>query len=377
MAIKAEASFSLKDELFNDKTVARLAKHLRAADPKFNQRGFKKRALSRFPELELKERIAWLVAVLEAYLPERFEAAVAVLDAALPPPLDPSKTDDDFGEFIWIVPGEYVARHGCSEAHLGLSLDFLREATKRFSSENAIRPFLASYPEQTMAFVRDCAVHPNYHVRRLASEGIRPFLPWAPRVEIPAKEIVGVLDVLHADPTRYVTRSVANTLNDLSKLDPELVLRTLKRWRRQKRQAQPELDFVTRHSLRTLTKKDHVGALALLGYPANARVRVTNVEASDRVELGGRYEFRATLTSGERQKLLVALRLYYLKANGEHAPKVFAVKDVEVSKGERVEILKRQPFKAITTRTLYPGVHKAELVVNGRVVASHEFNFSA
>ena len=98
----------------------------------------------------------------------------------MPEPLDPTRTDGDFGEFIWVVPGEYVARYGCAREHLDVALAFLRESTQRFSAENAIRPFLAAFPDETLAFVRACSGDANYHVRRLASEGTRPFLPWAP-----------------------------------------------------------------------------------------------------------------------------------------------------------------------------------------------------
>ena len=109
----------------------------------------------------------------DAYLAPNFLEAVDVLGRALPSPLDPDREDDDFGEFIWVVPGEYVAAHGCIEEYLDTSRAFLREATMRFSSESAVRPFLKHFPEQTVAFLRDCAEDPNYHVRRWASEGIR------------------------------------------------------------------------------------------------------------------------------------------------------------------------------------------------------------
>ena len=118
-----------------------------------------------------------MVDKLATHLPDEFPEALAILERALPEPLDPHKTDDDFGTFIWIVPGEYVARFGCSEPHLQASLSFLHEATKRCSSESAIRSFLNAFPEQTLDFVRACARDEHYHVRRLASEGIRPLLP--------------------------------------------------------------------------------------------------------------------------------------------------------------------------------------------------------
>ena len=373
MAIKAEKSFALKDSLFNAVTVAELSQALGAAWAAFDRRAFERRVLERFPELELKERIQWIVTVLETALPADFETARSILMEALPEPLDPTLEDDDFGQFVWVVPGEYIARHGCTEERVSSALSFLGESTKRFSAEGSIRPFLAAFPGETMEFVRRCATSENYHVRRLASEGIRPLLPWAARVVLPTEDIVRVLDVLHADSTRYVTRSVCNNLNDISKSDPDTVIETLERWRAEERQDPGELDWMTRHALRTLVKADHERALEVLGYAPEPDVSIADVAASEEVEVGDAFEWACTLHSHARQRLKISLRIHFLKANGSLRPKVFAVKDVTVGDGDTVDVVKRQPFKPITTRVLYPGRHEAELVVNGAVLARRGF----
>jgi 3-methyladenine DNA glycosylase AlkC len=305
-------------------------------------------------------------------LPDDFDQAVDILEAALPKPLDPSLSDDDFGHFIWSVPAEWVAQNGCTEERLDRSLGFLKEATMRFTVENAIRPFLAQYPEQTMRFIHRCATDSNYHVRRLASEGIRPYLPWAPRVRLPAERIIEVLNVLHGDPTRYVTRSVANTMNDLSRDDPELAISTLEQWRRSARQAQDELNWMTRHALRTLVKADNKQALELLGYPSAPAFSLSKVSVSESVAIGDALHWRGTLKSKVPQNLKIALRVHFLKASGNHAAKVYAVKDVNAGQ-ENLEIEKKIPFKPITTRTLYPGTHHVELVVNGTARGKRPF----
>ena len=373
MAIKAETTFSLKDDLFNPETLALLSKRIASVHRGFRRTKFEKQVLDRFPELELKQRIDWIVETLGAHLPADFADAIKILRNSLPQPLDPTKTDGDFGQFIWVVPGEYVARHGCSRRYLARSLAFLGEATKRFSSEGAIRPFLKGFPEETMAFVHHCAESDNYHVRRLASEGIRPLLPWAERVKLPAKRIAEVLDKLHADPTRFVTRSVANNLNDISKSDSRIVVATLKRWLRQKRQDSDELEWMVRHALRTLTKRDHMPALEMLGFARKPAVELSGLKSTRRVKVGESFECSFRLRSDKRQKLLITMRLHFLKANGTLAPKVFSLKKIEADEGEVVELTKRQPFRPLTTRVLYPGRHLAEIVVNGQVVAASEF----
>ena len=100
MSIKAKPSFSLKDQLFNERTVGELSARLAAADPDFRGSEFESEVLARFPALELKERIHWIVTVLERHLPAEFPVARNTLLEALPEPLDPNKTDDDFGSFI-------------------------------------------------------------------------------------------------------------------------------------------------------------------------------------------------------------------------------------------------------------------------------------
>lgn len=377
MSIKAETGFSLKDQLFNADTVTLLADHLRQADAKFKHQAFTKRVLKAFPELELKARIEFMANSLQDFLPKDFSRALTVLHNALPTPLDPTQSDDDFGAFIWSVPSEYVAQHGCTDKHLDASLAFLQAATQRFSAEFSIRPFLAAYPERTMAFVRACTQHENYHVRRLASEGIRPYLPWAQRVLLPPPDVVAVLEALHGDNTRFVTRSIANNLNDLSRTEPELVLSTLERWQTLEQQNAQELEWMTNHALRTLVKQDNTNALELLGYPSKPKFKLSNTNQSTQVKVGQALEWSGTLTSLAAQKLKIGLRVHFLKANGTQSPKVFAVKEVSMHKGEVLEIHKKIPIKPMTTRTLYAGTHAAELVVNGIARGNSVFELKA
>ena len=372
MAIRAEPSYSLADQLFNAETVGTFAEAVANAWPKFDQAQFTQASLAAFPDLELKARIRHLVDRLDEQLPEDFDQAVDILEAALPAPLDPTRTDDDFGHFIWSVPSDWVALNGCNEARLARSLAFLQEATMRFSVESAIRPFLAEYPTQTMQFVRRCATDSNYHVRRLASEGIRPYLPWAQRVRLPVDSVIETLTLLHADPTRYVTRSVANTLNDLSRDHPDLVIDALKAWHALARQDEAELDWMTRHALRTLVKADNPHALEMLGYPANPNFSLSEISVSDTVAIGEALHWRGTLRSKAQQNLKIALRVHFLKASGDHTVKVFAVKDLDAAK-ESFVIEKKIPFKPITTRTLYLGTHYVELVVNGKIRGKRAF----
>ena len=366
--MKAETSFSLKDQLFNPESVGRLADQFAAAMPEFPGQSFQKAVLARFPELGLKERIDHMTICLRESLPAYYPDAVTILLKALPPELDPTLTDDDFGDFIIAPYSHFVAHYGCTREHLTLSLNALREITKRFSAENAIRFFLNEFPAETLAFLDECARDDNYHVRRLASEGSRPKLPWAQKLTIHYGDPLPLLHQLYADPTRYVTRSVANHLNDISKLDPELVVSTLASWQASEQQAAKEMDFIIRHSLRSLIKQGHEGALALLGYGETPAIDIVTFQTeTPTVKIGEAFSFTLTLRAKKSQKLLIDYQMQFA-SDGQRAPgqKMFKLKQLELAAGETATIKKKHPMRLMTTRRLFPGEHQIQLQINGQ-----------
>ena len=365
--------FSLKDHLFNAESVGQLAGEYAAAVPGFDPARFCAEALSGFAERELMARLDWIADCIEAQLPTGFGAMAEALEAAMPPPLDPGRQDDDFGQFIHAVPGILAVRHGL-EAHRERALDLLHAATQRFSMEFYIRPFLNRWPEETLARLAVWAEDGNYHVRRLVSEGTRPKLPWAKAVSLVPEQSLPLLDRLHADGTRYVTRSVANHLNDLAKSVPDQVLERLAAWRQEGRQEAGELDWMTRHGLRTLIKQGHPGAMAALGFRRDLAVAASLrlVEAAPRI--GGVLAFEVGLSCAETAPLLVDYRLGFARPGGRVAEKVFKLGRVTAQAGERAVLIKRHPLKGdATTFTLHPGLHRLTVQVNGQDVAALEF----
>lgn len=216
--------------MFNAEKIAHLAGLIGEADARFDGAGFERDVMAKMLPLELKARMQLIARVLEQYLPDDFAKAVSVIEAALPTELDPTKTYDDFGDFIFGPLVEYVATRGLG--HFDVSMRAIKAITKRFSMEYAIRPFLNHTPEKALAVLRDWAVDENYHVRRLVSEDTRPKLPWGMKVWLGVRDALPLLDVLYADSTRYVTRSVANHLNDIARVDADLVVQTWTRKRK-------------------------------------------------------------------------------------------------------------------------------------------------
>ncbi len=367
--------FSLKDELFNPIKVEKISKEIQAIYPDFDAQNFNQEVCKAFPKLELKERIYHIRDMLHKYLPTDYKETVNVFLKALLPELDPSKTDDDFGDFIYAPYSEYVATYGCSEEKLDFSLNALREITKRFSVEFAIRNFINNYPTQTLAMLEECAKSENYHERRLASEGLRPKLPWAKKITIDYHEPLRHLELLYADKTRYVTRSVANHLNDISKIDAPLVLETLKRWNASNKQEPKEMAFMVNHALRTLVKQGDKEALAMLGYVQNPPIELKAVMLKTSiVSVGEALQFEFEITALDETKLLVDYVMHFRTKRATLSPKVHKLKKLSLKKGESMLLKKKHPFKAnMSTRTLYTGEHLLEIQINGAIV--HQVNF--
>jgi len=360
--------FSLKDQLFNENSVRKLSDEIDQAFSMFEKEAFYQEVLSAFPALELKERIHHIRDMLAKYLPDEYDEALSIILQALPSPLDPKKDDDDFGDFIYAPYGEFVTRYGCNDRHLDRSLQALREITKRFSVEFAIRDFINHYPKETMAMLKRCATSENYHERRLASEGSRPKLPWAKKLTMDYTEPMVLLDRLYYDKTRYVTRSVANHLNDITKMDAALVIETLKRWKSSGKQESKEMDYMTSHALRTLVKEGNEEVLALLGYKRSPKIVLSELTlVQDRLKVGEALHFGFQIQAEENCKLMLDYIVHFRTKSGKHSPKVHKIKKLSLEKKECITISKKHLFKAgMTTRKLYAGEHKVELQINGK-----------
>ena len=368
--------FSLKDQLFNAEKVRYLACLFAAADAAFDAKLFERQVMDQLPDLELKQRINWIAECLGKQLVGPIEKVGPVLCAALPQPLDPNLTDNDFGDFIFAPLGELVVMQGLENPEL--SLDVIEEITQRFSMEWAIRPFLNRWPDFVLARMQSWTTHPSYHVRRLVSEGSRPRLPWGQSVDLDISAPLPLLDALHNDRTRYVTRSVANHLNDISKKDPDLVMDRLQEWLGQGLQAQAELGWMTGHALRGLVKAGNVRALSMLGYDANADIDVLRLDVPDSVAIGDVLSLSVALKSETGARALVDYVFWRRKANGDLAPKVFKLKQIDLPAGKVVDLRKSQRLKGdAATFNLYPGQHRVEIQINGRVRAEAMFELTA
>lgn len=367
--------FLLKDQLFNQQKVAQIAGEIHGVYAAFAQDAFVRTVVERFPELELKARIAWIAACLKQHLPPDYQSAVTILLQALPVPNNPELADDDFGDFIYAPYTDYVAKYGCTAEHLDFSLGALREMTMRFSAEDAIRYFINAFPQETLQQLLHWSTDAHYHVRRLCSEGTRPKLPWAQKINIPVTAPLPILDNLFTDKTRFVTRSVANHINDIAKIDPALAVETLTKWRASGRQQPGEMEYITRHALRTLVKQGNPNALALLGFSAADQVSLTDFSVPPQVKMDSELTFSFTVEAEAETDVIIDYILYFQSKLGKlSSKKVFKLTKLTLLKDKPVVITKRHLLRQqMTTRTLYPGEHAIEIQINGKVCAKATF----
>jgi 3-methyladenine DNA glycosylase AlkC len=355
---------------FGLEVIERIAGDIAAVHPAFPRREFVAMASDEFLDLELTGRARHIAAALAATLPSDRAEALGILEASLGPPLG-DREAEGMASFVYLPHVYFVAAHGLD--HFEEAMSFQYEVTRRFTAEFSIRAFLEAHTERTLGRLREWTVDPDMHVRRLVSEGTRPRLPWAPRlqrfIEDPSP-VVDLLERLKDDPAEYVRRSVANNLNDISKDHPDLVVDIARRWL-----DEPDRRRLVRHGLRTLVKQGHERALAALCYTTRDGIEVEEfVVAPAEVPVGGKTTVRALLTNraSSPRAALVDFRVHFVRRSGS-SPKVFKGKEAEVGPGGRIEVKKTVSVAHHTTRTPYPGAHRVELMINGEVVAATRF----
>ncbi|WP_328603820.1 DNA alkylation repair protein [Amycolatopsis sp. NBC_00345] len=351
----------LADELLNARAAEGLAGSLKTAAPGLR---FPALGRARLTGLGLRQRTDLLRDALLADLPGCYHELEDVVRRAL--------IDDTFtGWMIWPVTEAVSARalEDGGPAAFDAALDLLADLTPRLTAEFAVRPLLDADLERALPKVLSWTEHPDEHVRRLASEGTRPLLPWARRVTAIVERpgvTVPILDALCRDESAYVRRSVANHLNDVSRGRPEIAVSAAARWSAAdtgKQTAQ-----LVRHGLRTLIKQGDADALALLGFAPPTGIALDGPALSgESVAVGDELGFSCTLrnTSAAPANLVVDYVVHHRKANGSTTPKVFKLTTKTLEPGAELVLERTHSFRLITTRVYHPGPHALEIQVNG------------
>lgn len=360
----SESEYPALKEMFDAARFRNVARALTEIDPRFDQRKFLKLALAGLEDLTLLQRLRRMTESLHETLPTEYGKALRILKK-LAPRLEPG--------FVTLFLPDYVAVYGLE--HFDLSMDALKFFTPFGSSEFGVRPFLRQDLTRTLAVMEDWSRDADDHVRRLASEGCRPRLPWSFRLDALIADpspVKPILENLRSDSSLYVRKSVANHLNDITKDHPDWVFATVERWPLDNAQTA----WIVKRALRTLIKRGDRRALGMIGAGEPAKVKVAEFSVTPpRLALGGtlRISTRFTSHSPRPQRLVVDYTVHYLKKSGAPSAKVFKWKELTVEPGETVTLTKTQTIKDFTTRVHYPGRHAVDLLINGERLAQGAF----
>jgi 3-methyladenine DNA glycosylase AlkC len=345
----------LKDLFFSEKFIIELGNALKIAYPDFDREKFYGLVQSEdWKSKELKQKMHHTTHCMNKTLPEAYPDALKILTEVAP----------GFQGFDALIFPDYVEHYGLE--HWELSLTALALFTRFCSSEFAIRPFLARDPERTMQYLYQWAEDENFHLRRLASEGCRPRLPWAMSLPAFKKDpalIFPILEKLKDDPEEYVRKSVANNLNDISKDHPEKVLDLCERWYGHSKHA----DWIVKRACRTLLKDGHKRALVLFGFEDPGQIEVANfIFDRESLAIGDElvFSFEIKLKKEKVHRVRLEYAVDYIKAKQLISRKIFQIKEAEFKAGI-FTITKKHSFKDQSTRKHFPGPHQFTIIVNG------------
>jgi len=346
--------------LYNEKFINQLGLYIEKYYLKFDTDSFYSSIFDKnWDDLELKQRMRHISTTLQKYLPESYTESIKIIKQTY-------KKMDSFGFRLEnIIFQDFVELYGLE--HWDISMDALEYFTINCSSEFAIRQFILKDEEKAMKQMISWAKSQNDEVRRLASEGCRSRLPWAialPCFKKNPSKVLEVLELLKDDESKYVQKSVANNINDMSKDNPDIVIKLVKSWIGFSKSR----DWILKHGSRTLLKDSNEEILALFEYKNSKSLKIENFMCDEVVQNGQELYFSFDIKTKEKmRKLRIEYKIDFLRANGKHNSKVFKISEVDDFRGTKT-IHKKYSFKTISTRRYYVGEHKLSVMINGVVL---------
>jgi 3-methyladenine DNA glycosylase AlkC len=356
----------LKD-MFNKKFYEHLALEFSKADKNFHPEKFVKEVSGGQDELSLIQRMRKTTITLKDHLPDDYKRSLPIILKVAP------EFRSHFTSFLF---PDFVGQYG--HDHVSLSLDALKELTPYGSSEFAIREYLKRDLKRTLKTMNKWADDKDHHVRRLASEGCRPRLPWSFNIPEIMKDpglTLPILEKLKADNELYVKKSVANHLNDFSRVQTDWMLNVIKSWDKKNEHTA----WIIKHASRTLIKKGHPASLSIFNFEKNVKTGLKNFKLEkSKISLGDDLNFSFQLISEKKQvqKLVIDYAIHYAKKSGGQSRKVFKLKELVLQPMSVMTITKKQSFKDFSTRKHYTGKHAVEILVNGKSYGKKEFLLS-
>lgn len=317
----------------------------------------------RWEQEQLKQRIRHISTALRLTLPSSYREALSILI-----PIAPQCRGVEYLFFP-----DFVELSGLDD--WPASIPALETFTASSSSEFAVRPFIMQDTDRMMQQMLEWAAHPDHHIRRLASEGCRPRLPWAMALDIFKADptpIIPVLEKLKKDSSVYVQKSVANNLNDISKDHPERIKQLARNWYGE----HPQTNWIVKHGCRSLLRQGDPDILSLFGFELSPDVTVSGLSPDkERLVIGQslHFSFSIRANTAVSQRLRVEYAIDFVKANRTTSRKLFKITEHNFDHAER-QYMRIHHFKDLTTRKHYPGIHRLSVIINGKELAATDFD---
>ena len=351
--------------VFNKEFVNNFANKIQKFDKSFKKDAYIIHVMENLENQELKERMRAISSSINSFSSKNYKDMIEVL-------INVKKNmnyDESISLSSMVLP-DYVEVYGLP--YLSVSLIALEEFTKNSSSELAIRHFIKRYENETMNQMLIWAKSPDEHIRRLASEGSRPRLPWAIALNAFKKnpsQVFEIIELLKNDEFLYVRKSVANNLNDISKDNKDLVIAFIKN----NINVNKNLDWILKHGARTLLKDGNKEVLEYFGFKEIKDLKIENFNVPLTVKEGKKLDFSFEIKSLDILKnIRIEFELVFVRLNNKTSKKVFMISQ-SYCKNKIKTVNKSYNFKKITTRKYYKGLHEISIIVNGVKKVSKNF----
>ena len=353
---------SLLKDLYSPSFYNRLSDALSITVPGFDKQKFIDKIFTPdFESKELKERMKHTTAVMHQFLTDDYRKNIQLIKKTIEQ-LKVSGVGSDGLAYMFLP--DYLETYGID--FFDESAEALEFVTQFVSCEFAVRPFILKYQDQMINKMQKWSLHSSHKVRRLASEGSRPRLPWAmgiPYLKKDPTSILPILENLKQDDSEYVRRSVANSLNDIAKDHPQVVIDIAKNWTG----ISADTDAIIKHGSRTLLKQGHTAILKHYGLDddgillSNFKLVVPTVKIGDRLH----FSFTVKNQNPRERKVRLEYAVYYKKQNGQNNKKVYKISERQYLAGSEINVNRAQKFVLITTRKFHPGDHQLAIIING------------
>ncbi|MDL2253046.1 hypothetical protein LJC49_03125 [Ruminococcaceae bacterium OttesenSCG-928-I18] len=351
---------AMKERYYNKGSIGVLASRLKAVYPLLSLDDFVGEIIDEtWDALELKARMRRITVTLGKYLPPDYRQALGILDKVI------ARYPAGYVDSGLLYFPDFVEVFGQDARHWDLSMAALERYTPYSTAEFAVRPFIIRQEERMMNQMAEWTGHHGEHVRRLASEGCRPALPWGQALSSFKKDplpVLRILELLKGDPSLYVRKSVANNLNDISKTHPGLVAQVAKDWYGKNEYT----NWIVKHGCRTLLKKGDRDVLSLFGFADTdcAHIEAFTLDAAS-ICIGHEMTFSFLIEAKKETKVRLEYGIDYVKANGTRNRKIFKISEPSLKENTQKPYTKTHSFADTSTRKHYPGTHSITLIVNG------------